>query len=70
MVFSNFPPDVKELAKVCFKVFNINNNQLEKKNIVVDQNEKKENVESDSDVDSEDLQYNYIVIVEMNKSIC
>ena len=35
MVFSNSPPDVKELAKVCFRVFNINNNQLKKKNIVV-----------------------------------
>ena len=34
MVFSNCPPNVKELAKVCFGVFNINNYQLEKKNIV------------------------------------
>ena len=31
MVFSNSPPDFKELAKVRFRVFNINNNQLEKK---------------------------------------
>jgi len=54
MVFSNFPPDVKELAKVRFKVFNINNNQLENKNIVVNPNEKKESVDSDSDVDSDD----------------
>ena len=53
MVFSNSPPDVKELAKVRFRVFNINNNQLEKKNIVVDPKEKKEDVDSDSDVDSE-----------------
>ena len=42
MVFSNSPPDVNELAKVRFRVFNINNNELEYK---------KENVGSDSDVD-------------------
>ena len=57
MVFSNSPPDFKELAKVRFRVFNINNNQLEKKrkNIVEIKyaKEKKENVDSDSDVDSE-----------------
>ena len=41
MVFSNSPPDVKELAKVRFRVFNINNNQLEKKNIVVDPKDKR-----------------------------
>ena len=51
MVFSNSPPDVKELAKVRFRVFNINNNQLQKKNLVEIKNtkEKKENVDSDSD---------------------
>ena len=56
MVFSNSPPDVRELAKVRFRVFNINNNQLQKKNIVEikDPEEKKEKVDSDSDVDSED----------------
>ena len=57
MVFSNSPPDFKELAKLRFRVFNINNNQLEKKrkNIVEIKyaKEKKENVDSDSDVDSE-----------------
>ena len=55
MVFSNSPPDVKELAKVRFRVFYINNNQLQKKNIVEikDPKEKKEKVDSDSDVDSE-----------------
>ena len=56
MVFSNSPPDVKELAKVRFRVLYINNNQLQKKNIVEikDPKEKKEKVDSDSDVDSED----------------
>ena len=56
MVFSNSPPDVKALAKVHFRVFHINNNQLQKKNIVEikDPKEKKEKVDSDSDVDSED----------------
>ena len=51
MVFSNSPPDVKELAKVRFRVFDINNNQLQKKNRVEIKNtkEKKENVDSDSD---------------------
>ena len=55
MVFSNSPPDVKELAKVRFRVFHINTNQLQKKNIVEikDPKEKKENADSDSDVDSE-----------------
>ena len=54
MVFSNSPPDVRELAKLRFRVFHINNNQLQKKNIVEikDPKEKKENAESDSDVDS------------------
>ena len=51
MVFSNSPPDVKELAKVLIRVFNVNNNQLEKKNIVVNPKEKKESVDFDSDVD-------------------
>ena len=48
-------PDVKELAKVRFRVFYINNNQLQKKNIVEikDSKEKKEKIDSDSDVDSE-----------------
>ena len=57
MVFSNSPPDFKELAKVRFRVFNVNNNQMEKKrkNIVEIKyaKEKKENVDSDSDVASE-----------------
>ena len=55
MVFSNSPPDVKELAKVRFRVFYINNNQLQKKDIVEikDPKEKREKVDSDSDVDSE-----------------
>ena len=46
MVFSNSPPDVNELAKVRFRVFNINNNELE--HIVMN---KKENVDYDSDVE-------------------
>ena len=55
MVFSNSPPDVRELAKVRFRVFNINNNQLQERNIVEikDPKEKREKVDSDSDVDSE-----------------
>ena len=52
MVFSNSPPDFKELAKVRFRVFNINNNQLENVETKYPK-EKKENVDSDSDVDSE-----------------
>jgi len=48
MVFSNSPPDVKELAKVRFRVFNINNNQLENVETKYPK-EKKENVDSDSD---------------------
>ena len=34
IVFSNSPPDVKELAKVRFRVFYINNNQLQKKTLL------------------------------------
>ena len=55
MVFSNYPPDVNEIAKVRFRLFNINNKKLEKKNIVVDPKEKKESVDSDSYVDSDVL---------------
>ena len=53
MVFSNSPPDFKELAKVRFRVFNITS--WERKNIVEIKyaKEKKENVDSDSDVESE-----------------
>ena len=46
MVFSNSPPNVNELAKVRFRVFNINNNELEG-NVKI----KKENFDSDSDVE-------------------
>ena len=34
MVFSNSPPNVRGLTKVRFRVFNINNNQLQKENLV------------------------------------
>ena len=47
-------------------MFNINNDELENKNIVVDSKEKKKSINLDSDVDSDDLQYNYIVSFEMN----
>ena len=45
MVFSNSPPDVNELAKVRFRVFNINNNELED-NVKI----KKENFDSDVEI--------------------
>ena len=63
MVFSNDAPYTSRLAKDRFRVFNINNNQLENKNIVVNPKEKNESIDSDSDIDSDDLQYNYIVIL-------
>ena len=55
MVFSNSPPNVRELTKVRFRVFNINNNQLQKENLVEikDPKEKRRKVDSDSDVDRE-----------------
>ena len=56
MVFSNSPPDVNELAKVRFRVFNINNNELE--HIVMN---KKENVDSDS-VYLSSVLYRYILL--------
>ena len=95
MVFGNSQP---ALAKVRFKVFKINYDHLENKNIIdeeVEGEEKlltetsipdptpiptlptveeedlymKESVDSDSDIDSDDLYYNYIVSFELNKSI-
>ena len=45
MVFSNSPPNVNELAKVRFRVFNINNNELED-NVKI----KKENFDSDVEI--------------------
>ena len=45
MVFSNSPPNVNELAKVRFRVFNINNNELEG-NVKI----KKENFDSDVEI--------------------
>merc|ERR1712081_6105 len=41
MVFSNSPPDVKELAKVRFRVFNINNNQLQKKTLLISKTQRR-----------------------------
>ena len=40
IVFSNSPPDFNELAKVRFRVFNINNNQLGKKTLLLTQRRK------------------------------
>ena len=55
MVFSNSPPNVRELTKVRFRVFNINNNQLQKENLfgIKGPKEKRDKVDSDSDVDRE-----------------
>ena len=55
MVFSNFLPVFKWLAKVWFRVFTINNNHVQNGNVVEIKSPtgKKKKVESDSDVDSE-----------------
>ena len=51
MMFSNSPSDVKELAKVRFRVFHIEDNQLQKKSLVrtKDEEKKKDRVNAESD---------------------
>ena len=53
MVFSNFPPDVSELAKLRSRVFYIDDNQLQKKSIVRTKDRKKEKAKVNTDSDSE-----------------
>ena len=50
-LFSNSPPDVKELAKVRFRVFHIEDNQLLKKSLVrtKDEDKKKDRVNAETD---------------------
>ena len=59
MVFSNSPPNISQLAKVRFEVFHIINDQLQKRNMVVNGNNKNQimqNKNSDSDSDSSNSQ--------------
>ena len=62
MVFSNSPPNISQLAKVRFEVFHIINDQLQKRNMVVNGNNKNQimqnkNSDSDSDMDSQMSDY-------------
>ena len=62
MIFSNSPPNISQLAKVRFEVFHIINNQLQKRNMVVNGNNKNQimqnkNSDSDSDIDSQMSDY-------------
>ena len=62
MVFSNSPPNISQLAKVRFEVFHIINDQLQKRNMVVNGNNKNQimqnkNSDSDSDIDSQMSDY-------------
>ena len=62
MVFSNSLPNISQLAKVRFEVFHIINDQLEKRNMVVNGNNKNQimqnkNSDSDSDIDSQMSDY-------------
>ena len=57
MVFSNSPPNISQLAKVRFEVFHIINDQLQKRNMVVNGNNKNKNSDSDSDIDSQMCDY-------------
>ena len=62
MIFSNSPPNISQLAKVRFEVFHIINDQLEKRNMVVNGNNKNQimqnkNSDSDSDIDSQMSDY-------------
>ena len=62
MVFSNSPPNISQLAKVRFEVFHIINDQLQKRNMVKNGNNKNQimqnkNSDSDSDIDSQMSDY-------------
>ena len=62
MIFSNSPPNISQLAKVRFEVFHIINDQLQKRNMVVNGNNKNQimqnkNSDSDSDIDSQMSDY-------------
>ena len=62
MIFSNSPPNISQLAKVRFEVFHIINDQLEKRNMVVNGNNKNQimqnkNSGSDSGIDSQMSDY-------------
>ena len=62
MIFSNSPPNISQLAKVRFEVFHIINDQLQKRNMVVNGNNKNQimqnkNSDSDSDIDSQISDY-------------
>ena len=62
MVFSNSEPYTWKLAKVRFEVFHIINDQLQKRNMVVNGNNKNQimqnkNSDSDSDIDSQMSDY-------------
>ena len=60
MIFSNSPPNISQLAKVRFEVFHIINDQLEKRNMVVNGNNKNQimqNKNSGSDIDSQMSDY-------------
>ena len=62
MVFSNSPPNISQLAKVRFEVFHIINDQLQKRNMMVNGNNKNQimqnkNSDSDSDIDSQMSDY-------------
>ena len=60
MVFSNSPPNISQLAKVRFEVFHIINDQLQKRNMVKNGNNKNQimqNKNSDSDIDSQMFDY-------------
>ena len=62
MIFSNSPPNISQLAKVRFEVFHIINDQLQKRNMVVNGNNKNQimqnkNSGSDSGIDSQMSDY-------------
>ena len=62
MIFSNSPPNISQLAKVRFEVFHIINDQLQKRNMMVNGNNKNQimqnkNSDSDSDIDSQMSDY-------------
>ena len=62
MIFSNSKPYISQLAKVRFEVFDIINDLLQKRNLVVNGNNKNQimqnkNSDSDSDIDSQMSDY-------------
>ena len=64
--YDSFPPDVSELAKLRSRVFCIDDNQLQKKNIVRTKDRKKEKAKVNTDSDSESQISDFLLFLIQN----